>query len=327
MQNKLKKILLIRIGAIGDVVNSTIIHQAIKEQHPDCEIQFMTSDFIGGILKSDPKISKVWSFDMSKKDNIKYLFKLGLELRKENFDLIINLQKSTRTLLLKFLSGCKKQILRCKESGHSADVFFKSLDKVFAEIEKPKTLKLYTSPALKDDISKKIENLEKPLIAINPGGESDNSRQGRIWPLKNWEELSIKLLKKYGGTILILGSKAEKEYHSSLENIPKSKIFTGELSLEENMVLIEQSDLFISGDTGPLHIAGAVGTKVIGLYGSTPPKHCGPYAKINNCITANYDCVACGKRECIKNKDSQNELYTPCMKAISVEDVLSKVEL
>lgn len=322
-----KKILIIRMGAIGDVVNSTIIHKAIKQKYPECEVQFMTSAFISGILENDPDISKVWGFNISKKDNPFYLLWLGMKLRREKFDLIVNLQGSLRTFILKLLSGCKYQVCKSYTAGHSADVFFKSIEGAFDKLKKPASLSLYVSEKVRKKVQDQIEDLPRPLIAINAGGESDNSRKGRIWPLDNWVELGNTLIEQQGGTVLLLGSKAEKEYQMPLCKIKSSKMFTGELTLEENIGLIEKSDLFISGDSGPLHIAGALGVNVVGLYGSTPPRYCGPYNQIDKVITADYDCLACAQRECARNIDAPEEVYTPCMKAISVEEVLSRVNL
>ena len=100
MQSKYKKILIIRLGAIGDVINSLIIHQAIKEKHPDVEIHYLTLDYIAPLLENDPHISKLWTIEDAKKKNLRYILNVGLELRKERYDAVISLTNSIRNKLL-----------------------------------------------------------------------------------------------------------------------------------------------------------------------------------------------------------------------------------
>lgn len=328
MTNKSKKILIIRLGAIGDVVNSCVIHQSIKQKYPDYEIHFLTSPIIAPLLEDDPDIKKVWTFNYSQKGAFFALFPLGLRLFLQRFDLVVNLQNSLRNKILSFLAMPKKIISKDKTSkGHSTNAFTKALNSLMPEVEIVKNIKLYTCKKQKEQMSELIQEFPRPLIAISAGGENDNSRQGRIWPLKNWIELGDKLTSRHGGTIIILGSKPESAYQKPLNEIQSSKMFSGTLSLKENATLISLCDLFISGDSGPLHTANAIGTKAIGLYGSTLPKACGPYGTGSICITADKEvysgCIACSQKACNKLKES---IYTPCMEGITVEQVLNTIE-
>ena len=107
-----KKILIIRFGAIGDVVHSTIISTAIKNKYPQYKIHFLTLPFIKEMLKNDLNFEKIFEFDNSKKNNLFYLFKLGLALRKENYDVIFNLTNAFRTTFISFVANPKKVIKR-----------------------------------------------------------------------------------------------------------------------------------------------------------------------------------------------------------------------
>ena len=210
------KILIIRLGAIGDVVHSTIIQLAIKRKHPDTEIHFLSSDICTPLLNNDPNLCKVHSLDTSRKSDFFYLCTLGISLRTEKYDVIINLSNSLRNLFLTTLASPGKIVFRNKNRTHAVDAFFNSAQEVFADIEKPEELKLHTSSEATAFIENEIRGHERPFIVINPGGETDYLRQGRIWSLEYWAELSDKLVQKYGGTIFIVGSKQEKEYHREL---------------------------------------------------------------------------------------------------------------
>ena len=318
-----KKILVIRFGAIGDVVHSSIIQSAIMSQYPDSVVHFMTSKMIAPIIERDKNLKKVFSFDMSKKDDFSYLFRLGLELRKEKYDAVISLQNSLRNRFLGLMAGGKYIPRLSKGAKHATDAFFASAKAVFPDLQKPKELKLF----LDDGILKKVEamtaDFPRPFFIISPAGENDKFRKGRIWRFERWNELGNKLIEKYGGTVFIVGSKPEGELHRKFIDIKNAKIFSGELSLDESIHLFSLADLFISGDSGPLHIASALGVKTLGIYGSTSAVFCAPYGPNGNVVQTPYECRACDSKTC--SKITENETYTPCMDAISAENVFELI--
>lgn len=318
-----KKILISRLGAIGDVVHTTVIQQTIKEKYPDCEIHFLTANFIVPLLENDPNLTKVHSFDMKKKNNWIYLLMFGLKLRKENFDVIISLQNGLRNIIMNFFASPQKVVKRNKNRVHSFDAFLNTAKDIFPNLERPTDLHLYISEIVKNKISDKTKDYPRPYIVINPGGQNDNQRQGRIWPLSHWAELSTKLKEKYGGTIFIAGSKQEVEYHKELLKMTDAVMFSGELALDESAALFASSDLFLSGDSGPLHIAAALDTYTIGLMGSTPNTASGPFGTKCFSIVSKEECVPCGKKLCERLSEG---LYTPCMSSIPPERVLSFIE-
>lgn len=318
-----KKILVTRFGAIGDVVHTTIVHQSIKAKYPDCEIHFLTYNFIAPLLENDPNVAKVYSFDISKKDDALYLFKLGLALRKEKFDIIIALQNSVRNRLLNIIANPKKIVYRNKHRVHAVDAFLNSAKEIFDDLEKPKDLKLFLSNSTIEYVEEKIKNYPRPFIVINPGGENDALREGRIWSLENWADLSNKLIEKHGGTIFIVGSKGEKEYHKELLKIPSSVLFSGELALNESAALFSKADLFISGDSGPLHMASALDIKTLALMGSTESVACGPYGSKGYAINSLFNCPTRCDKTCLQLEESP---YKPCIQSITPEIVFDFIE-
>lgn len=317
--NEIKKVLIIRLGAIGDIVHTSVIQQSIKQKYSDCEIHFLTSPQVEPLLRNDVNLEKIYEFDSSQKNNLFYLLKLGLMLRKEKFDVIICLQNSLRNKLILFIANPKKIVYRSKNRVHAMDAFFNSAKEIFNDIEKPANLKLYLDEKILTSLQEKTKNFKRPFIIINAGGENDKARQGRIWSISNWIELSNKLVKAYDGTVFIVGSVAEREKHKELLKIKSSILFSGKLTLEESAALFSLSDLFISGDSGPLHIASALGVKTLGLIGSTPVEACGPYGENCHSLAADYDgCVGCDKKTCQKLEEG---IYTPCMQAITSDSV------
>lgn len=308
-----KKILIIRFGAIGDVVHSSIIQKAIKAKYPDTQIDFMTSSYIEPMIARDKNLNKTYAFNMKHKDNIFYLIWLGLKLRFEKYDVVINLQNSFRNQFLSLLSG-SKYIKRGREGlRHSTDAFFESAKLVYPDLEKPDCINLYTDEKLLESVKEKLGDALRPYIIISPGGDNDIHRRGRIWSFEHWNELGKMLKGKFGGTIIVVGSKSEGEFHRKFIKIDNAKIFSGELSLEESVHLFSLSDLFISGDSGPLHMATATGVNTLGLYGSTS-LFCAPYGKNGHIIESVEPCRPCQGKDC--PHISEDERFAPCMKSI-----------
>ena len=116
--------------------------------------------------------------------------------------------------------------------------------------------------------------------------------------------------------------KKEIELHEKFK--PIAKVLTGKLTLEESAALYAVSDLFISGDSGPLHIASALNINTIGIMGSTPTYACGPYGEKGYVVEPKSDCKFCEKKVCKLLKEG--EKFTPCMQSIEVCDILNLIK-
>lgn len=320
---KREKVLIMRLGAIGDVVHSTIIAQALKMANPNTEVHFLTLDFIAPLLENNPNIDKVITMNDKLSKNYLYIVYLGLKLFPERYSRIFMLSHTLRNYLLCFLSGSKFQ-KRNKNRVHAVDAFFNTVCDAYGELEKPKNLQLAIKPELEQNLRERFKDLPRPLVAFNPGGANDLERQGRIWADEYWIELGNMLQEKYGATVFVCGSKAEQENHQQYKAIKNAQITSGKLSLAESAGLYSICDLFISGDSGPLHIASALDINTIGIMGSTAPKNCGPYGNKGYVVEPNIDCKYCGKKSC--KELEEGEKITPCMKSISPNDVIKLIE-
>lgn len=321
---KQKKYLIIKLGAIGDVIHSTMLAQCLKKVDPNCIVHFMTSDFITPLLKNNPDIDKVIWFTGHRIYDYFYLMCKGLSLLPERYDIVFPLSNSLRNFFMMFFMFPKRIKKRNKNRIHAVDAFYNTVVDVFGEFEKPKNIRIFVSEEKKSEINEKFKNYPRPWIIFNPGGANDLDRQGRIWTDDGWIELGNKLTEKYGGTIFICGSNKEVELHKKFKNIKNSVLLTGNLELIDSTALYSLSDLFLSGDSGPLHIASALNINTIGIMGSTPPSACGPYGEKGYVVEPNFDCKYCEQTQC--KMLNFGEKFTPCMKSIRVCDILSLIE-
>lgn len=321
----INKILIIRSGAIGDVVHTTALFRAIKKLKPEIEIHYMTSELVKPLLTEDSDINKVITINPKFKMFSGYSTELSKELKKQNYNLVINLQPSLKIKFLMFLAGIKKQYNYKKSFKiHAVTNFWQTGLKAFPELKQEESLKLNLPKESVEFAKDKLKDLKRPFIVINAGGVL-SKRQGRTYPIDKWLELGNKLQEKYNGTIILNGAKEDKDILAPLSTIPSCVNFIGELSLIHSCGIISQADLMISGDSGPLHIATALGVKSIGLYGSMPALRTGCYSSGIN-IVSNKKCVPCNRRKC-KFLKKTKKIYAPCMEEISPDEIIEKIDI
>ena len=314
-----QKILVLRFGAIGDVIHTTNTFRSIKNAYPEVQIDYLTFKTPAQLLQNDIYLNEVLIAD--KKDlQIFGSNKLINRLKSENYDLAINLQPSLKSRFLLHKAGIKNVATYKKDYNlHAVVNFWDTAKKVMPDIRCPYDLKIYLDKNISEQTAQRLSSFTKPFIAINAGG-INSPRQGRCYPIEKWLETGIKLQGKYNGTIFITGLSEDKQLLSKLDKIPNSVNLTGKLSLQELASLYENCDLVLSGDSGPLHIATAVGTRVVGLFGSMKISRTGPYGFGHRTIKADLPCCPCNRRKC-KLINSRHSTYQKCMEAIQLDDI------
>ena len=314
----IRKILIFRLGAIGDIVHTTALYRSLKKHNPHLSIQYLTGIVPSLLINNDPDLDQVW---IAEQKSYKYLSKLAKKLKKEEFDLFINLQPSIRTKIFSYLIKAKKNLTYKKTFKlHAVENFWITAKPLFKDSEIDKEITIY----IPDEIREKTADLiSENTIGLNIG--ANNARQGRKWPIEHWKELTKELIDKYDYKIVLTGSAEDEKLAKELLSISSDiSSFCGKLSILESAAILSKCKFVVSGDTGPLHIATAVGTPVIGLYGSMPIKRTGPYGSNHHTIASDRECVPCNRRKCgFTKKKEQN---TPCMEDITPEKVLNIIK-
>lgn len=324
MANDYKKILIIRTGAIGDVVHTTNLVHSIKKAYHDVRIDYMAKELVTFIPENDKDITKVITIDPRFKLFSSYTFDMAKQLKEEHYDLVINLQPSLKLRALVRLAGIKKEIVYKKDFKlHAVTNFWKTGLKAFPDMKEDKEIKIYLPQEVTDCAKEKLKNYKRPFVIINAGGVF-SKRQGRTYPIEKWIELGNKIQEKYDGTIILTGAEDDKEFLKPLNEIKNSVNFIGELPLQDSCGIISQADLMLSGDSGPLHIATALGIKSIGLYGSMPVERTGCYCNGIN-IKSDKSCTPCNRRKC-KFLKKTKKIYAPCMEEIEIGTIFNEIK-
>ncbi|MCE5194414.1 MAG: lipopolysaccharide heptosyltransferase I [Nitrospiraceae bacterium] len=326
-----QKILIIKPSSLGDIVHSLPFLTSVSKKFPKAEIHWMVAKGLEGILQGNPMISKLWIINKDKwkkinsiNNTFSEIISLVKNLRKEKFDIIIDLQGLFRSGILTALTGSKLR-LGFKDAREGSSLFY--THKVITELNShavEKNLKIagfldcpisnvsFDLPFVQNrfDISKIIPKNEKYAVII-PGARWETKK----WPADRFGELASKLRLKS----IIVGGEADIDVAADIskKSMNKGISIAGKTDIGDLIGIIKNSEFIVSNDTGPMHIAVALGVPVFAVFGPTNPIKTGPYGKGNFVFRAEIECLPCYKRKC---KDVK------CMKMIQVENVLNAIE-
>jgi ADP-heptose:LPS heptosyltransferase len=161
-----------------------------------------------------------------------------------------------------------------------------------------------------------LGNDDAGSIILNLGA----SKSENLWPEEYFIELLTLLRNSWKGKIVLAGGFEDRERAAKITAKNEVLDATGLLSLMELAALFSSADVVVGCDTGPLHLAVAMGTPVVGLYGPSDPQRTGPYGQ------ANWVLVGSGGSECRSCRRWCGDPYTPCMRSIAPEMVFDKIE-
>jgi len=331
-----KRILIVRTDRIGDVLLSTPVIKALREASPQAYIAMMVSPNAKDIVEGNPYLDEVIVYDKDgKHKKWRRSIKFALNLRKKKFDLAVILHPINRAHLVTFFAGIPKRVGYGRKMGFLLTDKIKHTKHLGEKHESEYNLDLVRhlgiEPKDKDifmpirpESERWVNELFKEegimpadkLLAIHPCA----SCPSKIWPRERFTQLADKLVKKYGFKVfLVAGSKDVSAVESIAKHLPNSTInLGGRVSISQLASVLKRCQLFISNDSGPVHIASAVGTPVISIFGRNQaglsPKRWGPLGKKDKFLHKSVGCITCLAHNCKKD--------FACLKAISVDDVL-----
>jgi len=342
----IEKILVIRLSSLGDVVLTTPAIKSLKQKFPQSQIFFLAKSQYRDVLKNDPNIFSFIEFDpFEKHRGVLGFAKLLKELKSLNFDVVIDLHANLRSFFIRHLLKAKIKIKYDKrwlarfllvylkflkvKSIHTLDLYLETLKKVGVNsVEKePKVfLDQESENFLKDFlIEKKIEK-DDIVVGIHPGARWETKR----WPEERFAKVCQILNQKPKFKIVLFGDQKDQKAVESISSRAEDQnlLKTGNLPLDKFMSLIKRCDCFVTNDSGPMHIASALGVPVVAIFGPTHPKlGFFPLGSKNVVLTANVKCSPCslhGEKRCYKKSRYCMDLIEPEMVTDAVERLLEK---
>ena len=295
-QDNIKNILIIRSGALGDVIMTTPFIRSVRKNYPHAKISYLVGEWSASVLKNNPFIDEVITFN----DNIinkKRFFGIVTLIKKvklKKFDTAFILDKSYLWNLFAFFSGIVYRIGFDRDGEGFPNTINVPFDGKKYELEynldllKKMRLKIIDTKMelfpSQSDFEKAKEIIRKTkgiVIGIAPGGAKNPGQEmaEKRWPREKYLELIKKLTTHKNISIMLFGGPTDTDIGKFIElNTQKKRMINliGKTNLHQSYLLMKKCKVVITHDSGPLHLAAASGTKIIALFGPTPPHRFAP---------------------------------------------------
>ncbi|MBN2097717.1 MAG: lipopolysaccharide heptosyltransferase II [Candidatus Omnitrophica bacterium] len=327
------KILVIKLSALGDLILAVPTLRALREKFPQSKITVLVGRPYRAILENCPYINQIFELDSTKR-TYQPIWAISALLRPEVFDFAVDLQNNRRSHLLSYLSGISKRY------GYANGKFSFLLNKKIKDSgealspirHQGRTLKLLGIESVKEELElwpqEKDESwaqdfLQKhrrqktaPLVGINL--EASFTWPTKRWPMENLAEF-LDQLQESGIEAVITGKKESSEQADRLGQLTRYSFINalGQTQVMQLACLIKRCNVYITSDSAPLHIAYAMRTPVVALFGPTDPKRHALDSARQVIIQKQLPCVPCYKRHCREHS---------CMKQISAAEVFAAVK-
>ncbi|MEK6673086.1 MAG: glycosyltransferase family 9 protein [Nitrospirota bacterium] len=328
--------MVVSTTGIGDTLWGTPAIKALRETFPDAYICVLTNPAGFEVLKGNPDIDDILIFIQG---SFGYLSCIGLltQLRKKNIATAFIFHSSDRIIWpLCFFSGAVNIIgiegqskgldfiltktIKLQDNIHGIETRLRLVKQVGAK-NASRTISIYLADrereaAVRFMESNGIKKENSSIIGFQPGAQ----KPFKCWPQENFIEAGNILVKSLGCKIIVTGDSSERELVDEIASGIKGAVpAAGKLSIRETAAIIEKMNLFITNDTGPMHIAFALKTPTIALFSPTDPRLCGPHhADRVAIISKPITCNPCTGKKC---------LNPVCMEQIEVKEVVESAKV
>jgi len=319
------------MGALGDVVRGMYLVNSIKSAEPDAHITWLVEPACSGILRLHPAIDDIVVFNRPK--GFAGVLEVRRELAKRSFDITLDLQRHSKSGLFSWFSGAPRRIGFHRKDAKEFNWFFNTeyvepQGEAISKIDHYHTFLDRLELPQPQELSSGLEGITLANTTASWAeqlrGESyvgfilGSSWDSKDWPVEGYEGLLSMIP---GGTAVFLADKSKIAMAERLERVQtKARVvnLAGKTNLTELVALVRGARVLVGPDSGPGHIAGAVGTPHITLFGPTPWVRNAPRGSEQLSLVAHVGCSPCKRRVC-------PGLGKVCMKLIQPEMVISKM--
>lgn len=331
---EIERLLIVKTSSIGDVVHALPVVQAIKEARPGLTLGWVVRRRCADVLRGNPQIDHLYV--MPDRPSLVELLALRRVLHAARYQMALDMQGLLLSGIVTALSGAPLRVGwdRNREANalfltypiiagkaqdrHEVDLLYGFAEALGVTDAHPE---FTPQPYLAQDgaarASAWLADLPHPRIALNVGA----SRAYKRWPTERWESVAQALIAA-GRSLVFVGDSKDAE---SVAAITPSLLgqyvnLAGQTTLRELASVLAACDLLVTADTGPMHIAVAVGTPVVALFGATDPRRHGPYGSRNVLLHKPAPgTIVAGKRP-------TEEVGAACMAQITVKEVLAAID-
>jgi len=352
----IKKVLIIRLTSLGDVIFTIPLACALKDNLPEIKVGWVVAEKGLALIKNNPCVDNLhfvplekWKKRPFSLETFKEFFQIIKEIRKEKYDVALDCQQMFKNLFLFLFCGAKRRITfsdarelsvlagnefvkpKAKFTDFNYHIVERNLDFARHLGINPKEVRFClpeTSAQAKEHVDELIKNInnEKPIVVISPA----TTWQNKHWEEKNWAELIDEIGPKCN--LVFTGTSMDWSLVAKILNYVKNKNLdytnlVGKTNVEELRELFTRAKLVISPDSGSAHLAWASGVpSVVAIFTCTPPKRFGPYDFVGQkyfSVSSDLACQPCFKKKC-PNKKNKNTC-TKCPSPQGIINIVNKI--
>ncbi len=326
-----RKILIIKPSSLGDIIHSLPFLKVMHDIFPAAEIHWVVARGLEGVLEQHPMVDRVitinkdsWKRPGNIRQTATEFTGLAHHLRKEAYDLVVDLQGLLRSSIIAAMTGARVRVgfREAREGGvffythrveggkelHAVDRYLRIASALGGDIPEVK----FPMPLVK--ASQEVKELKERI------GEYAVIVPGARWPSKQWPaERFGTLAAMLDMPSILVGSAADVQASQDIAERSRGKAVScaGQTEMKDLFSLLRDARVVISNDSGPMHIAAAYGRPVVAIFGPTNPVRTGPYGTSHLVARTNLRCAPCYKKKCGELK---------CMTDIAVERVYDAVK-
>jgi len=334
MTDSVRRILLIKPSSLGDIVHAMPTLAVLRERFPQAEVTWLVKRQWAPLVQVIAGVDRVCVVDQGM---MGWLGRVP-ELRAARFDLVVDLQGLFRSGAMARLTGCgrrvgfanaregsplfyTKRVAVPSASMHAVDRYLLVAEALGAARPTEPTFDFMERPENREAVETMLARAgiapSSAWVAMNVSARWETKR----WPPQHFAEAADRLAERYGVQVVLMGGPAERPESLAVMERMRTKAvdLTGQTPVGWLPGLLRRASLLLTNDSGPMHIAAAVETPVVALFGPTDPIRTGPYGQGHVVLSYAVECRPCLRRECTR------PVALECLTAVQPEEVVQAV--
>lgn len=311
-----RRIAIVKPSALGDIAHAVPVLTALRERFPAAAISWVVNQSFAPLLAGHPDLTDTIPFDRGafKRGHVEavgYTFRFANVLRRRRFDLVVDLQGLLRTGLMTAATGAPVRVgfanaregarhfythrVAVRDDAHAVDRYWE-VAKFLGAGDRPKRFVL---PVRADELAAvdaEFVGLPRPWVAVAAGARWVTKR----WPTEHFAALANRAFASFGGTVVLVGAPDDtalsREVSAKLHG--PFRDLTGKTPLPRLVAVLARADVVVANDTGPLHVAAALGRPCVAPYTCTQAARHGPYTSPGGGVETSVPCGGSYLRQC-----------------------------
>jgi len=328
-----ERILVIKLRYVGDVLLATPVLSRLRESFPKAHLAMLVNPGTDDVVRDHPAIDEVM---VLKRGNLARQWRFVQDLRRQRFDLVIDLTDADRSALLSWLSRAPvrlgynsegrwrgrlyTQVVAADRFGmHTVRYHLKAME-ALGLAGSPPAPTLAVAPEARREADRLLREAgvdrARPFVCLHPGARW----WFKAWPAERFAALADLIQTETAAQTLFLGGDQERSLESRIADGMRTtfRSLIGKTSLRALAAVLERAALMVSNDNGPMHMAAALRVPVIGLFGPSDPAVWGPWGDGHRTFYKGLDCRACFHPDCFRGEQN-------CMRLITLQEVWGAV--